>query len=218
MSKGIVYILTNNAMPGIIKIGITTNLKARMSQLDTTGVPLPFKCHYAVEVEDYENKEKGIHDAFSDNRIRPNREFFKLSPEKAVAILKIIGGKEIKTEDEMIDQDGNTLETTPKLEKEFRGKFTFKEVNIPKGSELIFSRTFPNDEEKKCTVADDQRAVMYEGKIYSLSSLALKLIHELGYKWKTIQGPAFWKYEDELLIDRRDRIEEENEEQNACNF
>lgn len=218
MSKGIVYILTNDAMPGIIKIGITTDLKARMSQLDTTGVPLPFKCHYAVEVEDYEKKEKGIHDAFSDNRIRPNREFFKLSPERAVSILKIIGGTEVKTEDNMVDQDGKILEMTPKLEKEFRGKFTFNEVNIPVGSELVFSRKFPNDEEKKCIVANDQRKVIYEGNEYSLSSLALKLIHELGYNWKTIQGPAFWKFENELLIDRRNRLEEEQEDETSCVF
>jgi len=47
MSKSeIVYLLTNPAMPGLIKIGRTTrkDIKARMRELYTTGVPLPFEC------------------------------------------------------------------------------------------------------------------------------------------------------------------------------
>jgi hypothetical protein len=40
----IVYILTNEAMPGLIKIGCTNvELASRIKQLYTTGVPLPFE-------------------------------------------------------------------------------------------------------------------------------------------------------------------------------
>ena len=64
MSKGNIYIFTNDAMPNIIKIGITTDLERRLRDLDTTGTPLPFRCHYAIEVEDYDIKERLIHDAY----------------------------------------------------------------------------------------------------------------------------------------------------------
>ena len=68
MSKGIVYILTNQAYPDYIKIGKTTNLEQRLKSLDTTGVPLPFECYYAIEVSDYSRVEKLIHQSFDKYR------------------------------------------------------------------------------------------------------------------------------------------------------
>ena len=52
----IVYVLTNPAMPGLVKIGMTDrdDVKRRMSDLYTTGVPLPFECVAAREIEDRE--------------------------------------------------------------------------------------------------------------------------------------------------------------------
>jgi len=43
---GIVYVLTNPTMPGLVKIGKTSrdSVMARLSELYTTGVPLPFEC------------------------------------------------------------------------------------------------------------------------------------------------------------------------------
>jgi hypothetical protein len=78
----IVYILTNPAMPDLIKIGITTQLDVaeRMRQIYTTGVPFPFECAFACQVKDALEVEKAIHYAFGNNRVNPNREFFKLEP------------------------------------------------------------------------------------------------------------------------------------------
>lgn len=41
----IVYVLTNPSMPGLVKIGKTTQkeVSERMTQLYTTGVPTPFE-------------------------------------------------------------------------------------------------------------------------------------------------------------------------------
>jgi hypothetical protein len=47
----IVYILTNEAMEGIVKIGrTTTSVEQRIRELDNTSMPLPFQCFYAGEV------------------------------------------------------------------------------------------------------------------------------------------------------------------------
>ena len=52
MTKGIVYVLTNEAMPGLVKIGYTTDLKRRIKELSQpSGIPAPFECFFAVEVE-----------------------------------------------------------------------------------------------------------------------------------------------------------------------
>ena len=55
----VVYILTNEAMPGLIKIGYTDKtIEKRMKELSRhSGVPLPFTCYYAVETEN-KNLEK----------------------------------------------------------------------------------------------------------------------------------------------------------------
>ena len=73
--SNIVYVLTNPAMPGIVKIGMTDNpdVQLRMGQLYTTGVPLPFDCVIAREIADREagEIESALHTAFGPNRINP---------------------------------------------------------------------------------------------------------------------------------------------------
>ena len=94
----IVYILTNESMPEVIKIGVTDNLEQRIKQLDNTSVPLPFECYYAVEVSDAASIEKKMHQGLSENRIRQNREFFNVAPESAKSLLEIaevMGGKNV---------------------------------------------------------------------------------------------------------------------------
>ena len=89
---GIVYILTNEAMPGYIKIGkTTTSVDQRVLELSrSTSVPLPFECYYAVRVADVSQVEKALHDAFGDHRKNPKREFFTIAPERIVSILKVL--------------------------------------------------------------------------------------------------------------------------------
>ena len=46
IETGIVYVLTNPAMPGLVKIGKTSrsSVKGRLRELYSTGVPVPFEC------------------------------------------------------------------------------------------------------------------------------------------------------------------------------
>ena len=49
MNEGIVYVLTNPAMPGMVKIGRTDRrIGARLSDLCTIGLLLTFECEYAA--------------------------------------------------------------------------------------------------------------------------------------------------------------------------
>ena len=78
-----VYVLTNDSMPGLVKLGRTSgSIEKRMRDLYKTGVPIPFNCFYAVNVKDSDFVERKIHEAFDDVRLNESREFFSISPEK----------------------------------------------------------------------------------------------------------------------------------------
>ena len=96
---GLVYVLTNPAMPGIVKIGLTTRPKIedRLKELFTTNVPVPFKCEFACQVDDCNKVETALHKAFRPYRF-PQREFFKIEPEQAIAILELFEKKDITAE------------------------------------------------------------------------------------------------------------------------
>ena len=66
----VVYVLTNPAMPGLVKIGKTSqdDHATRVSQLYTTGVPVPFDIEYACKVPNPADVEKALHTAFAPQR------------------------------------------------------------------------------------------------------------------------------------------------------
>lgn len=77
-------------------------------------------------------------------------------------------------------------------------------LEIPNGATL----TFKKDEYETCTV-NSNNTVLYKNKEFSLSGLALELLHKRGKKWSRVQGPAMFKYKGEELSKRRDRMERE---------
>ena len=83
--SGFVYVMTNDSMPGLVKIGHTINTPhQRAEQLNTTGVPTPFRVEFAVLVKDPEGVEREIHDCFSDKRVNQSREFFAVDVHEVV--------------------------------------------------------------------------------------------------------------------------------------
>jgi hypothetical protein len=203
-SKGIVYILVNEAMPGYIKIGkTTTSVEQRVLELSrSTSVPLPFECYYAARVADVNKVERAFHDAFSDHRKNPKREFFILAPERAVAILRLLALEEVTPSRDVgveSKEDAAAIEDARKK----RAAFNFKMVDIPAGAELKFVR----DENIVCIVAPDQKHVTFKGRDMSTSEAAAEA---LGSKWWP-QGPAYWTYDGEILDELRARLEEGNE-------
>ncbi len=76
-------------------------------------------------------------------------------------------------------------------------KLTFELLGIPVGSEL----TFFKKQSVKCIVKDKENTVSYDGQEYALSTLALKLLHECGFKWKTARGADHFLYKGMKLSD-----------------
>lgn len=137
----IVYILRNEAMPGIIKIGRTAgDLASRMRQLYTTGVPVPFQCIFAVKLEHVADVEKTLHFAFGGQRLNENREFFTVEPERVIAILKLLNAQEVTSLVESTIQAGLTAQdkaAEADLKKK-RPVLDFGKLGIPPGSYLMF--------------------------------------------------------------------------------
>lgn len=90
---GYVYILTNPSFKeDWVKIGKSSRpVDIRSKELDNTAVPLPFEIYATLKTAKYSEAEKLIHryiERFTNLRIRDNREFFNVSPEDALAILR----------------------------------------------------------------------------------------------------------------------------------
>lgn len=197
-----VYILTNLAMPDMIKIGKTsTSVEQRISELNRhTGVPLPFTCYYAAEVADADKVEKRLHEAFGDHRVRPQREFFYLSPHRAQAALELAALRDATPHQEIFDE--NPKEAEEAIEKSLRRKLpTFEEYAIPLGSELSFIK-----DSAITAIVDGSRTVSFNGESLSMTAAALQALKQLGYNWKSVQGPAYWEYEGETILDRYQKL------------
>ena len=198
-----VYILINEAMPGMIKIGrTTTSVKQRISELNApAGIPLPFTCYYAARVEDSQKVERKLHEAFGDHRVRERREFFRLSPHRAQAALELAALEDVTPRDEIIDEFPEDAERGLIKETNRRSLPTFSQYQIPIGSTLSLTK----DPEIKATV-DSERTVEYRGESMTLSAAALQGLRSLGYNWKSAHGAAYWEFEGETIWDRYERL------------
>jgi hypothetical protein len=197
----IVYLLTNPTMPGLVKIGMTTDLQSRLQQLSShSGVPVAFECFYACEVKSATAVEKALHDAFGDHRINVRREFFRLNPARVHAVLQLLSTKDI-----VLGEDPTATEDEKdalKREKERRERFRFPAVGISPGSTLRFLR----DETITASVINDTQ-IEFEGSITSLTNAARTILNRMGFQWSAVQGPNFWMFGDETLTEIRMRLE-----------
>ena len=171
----IVYVLTNPAMPGLIKIGSTTQgeVDVRMKQLYSTGVPVPFDCAYACRVPDAYKVEKALHDAFGMHRVNPNREFFKIEPERVVAILKLLHVEEATQMIEGAIESGATkadLQAAEHVKQARRPRMDFLELGIQVGSVLIATQA---GEE---AVVVGPKTVSFKGQDCSLTHATRKVL------------------------------------------
>lgn len=193
----IIYILTNESMPGYVKIGFTHGkVEERLRQLDRTGTPLPFECYYSAEVEDCEKDEKWLHFIFADRRVRDNREFFKINQELVALALKRIEVRENKVENSLSKEQEEEVEEI----RERRSRFHFSNYGIPVGAKIIFTR----DPNIVAEVVEGDK-IKIGDKVDFVSNIARDL---LGYKRRP-QGTLYFKYNDEILDDLRRRMDGE---------
>ena len=191
-TTGIVYVLTNPAMPGIVKIGRTTrgSVDARLNELYSTGVPVPFECAFAGRVVDEGRVERAFHLAFGPYRINPKREFFEIEPEQAVALLELMVVEdvtpELQREADGIDADSRDGARRLKARRPVQN---FLEMGIPLGATLEFTQG-----DARCTIASG-RKVTFDGEECSLTALTQRLLDTD----KPLQPSPYWTYDGRTL-------------------
>ena len=96
----LVYLLSNESIPGWVKIGRTNAIDRRLKELYNTSVPLPFKVEETIQTSTLEESrvlEKSIHsiiDTLNPN-LRKNteaskREFFRMSIQEGKSIFTLV--------------------------------------------------------------------------------------------------------------------------------
>ncbi len=93
MSKGIIYLMST-AVEGLIKIGKTQDFENRMRLLEKNGYNniTGLKRQFAIEVENYDDKEYLIHNIFSKSQIGTS-ELFCVDIDLAKQLLSAFDGK-----------------------------------------------------------------------------------------------------------------------------
>jgi len=188
-----VYVLTNPAMPGMVKIGMTSDeVSLRLSQLYTTGVPFPFELQFACRVYNAAEVEKALHKAFYPNRINPKREFFKIDADQAIAILKLLHVEDVTTEIEAEPSlISNEEKEAAEQYKSRRPNMNFKEMGIPIGAKLQFL-----DGEVEVEVVGDRKVRFGDQEMY-LSAVTKQIMGITG----SIQGGRKWTYNGKPLTE-----------------
>lgn len=190
----VVYVVTNPSMPGLLKIGFTTHedTAARIAQLYSTGVPVPFTLEFACRVPNAAEVEKALHIAFGPNRVNPRREFFRIEPEQAIAILRLLHVEDATAEiaRQPVETDAQSLEAAAQLRAR-RPNLNFEEMGIPMGSELTAI-----DGLSSAFVVGPRR-VRYLDEEMSLTAATRACI---GLEYSVAPGP-YWRFNGRLIRD-----------------
>lgn len=189
-SPGFVYVLSNPAMPGLVKIGSTElpDVAQRVSQLYTTGVPVSFTVEYAARLRDLRRVEAALHIAFHPNRVNPRREFFRIEPEQAIVILRLLEVAD-ETTQTATQADALTGQTETAAREQLRRirrpNLNFEEMRVPAGAVL------QNTENEETATVIGPRKVSFRGAEISLTE-ATRLLLEIEHN---VAPTPYWIYE-----------------------
>ena len=170
-----------------------------------SGVPYPFECFCCCEVEDSKFVEKNLQHGLGDFKER--KEFYKITPARVKSLLELASIGDATPGQDISDlSDGKDPSGTPNIpeaeqpkRKPPRSSFKFSMVGIKLETKLALK----GHDTKIATVISDNR-IMFEGKTYSLSGAAEKLLRR-----KKLRGTSYWcvQGESETLSEKRDNVE-----------
>lgn len=92
---GFIYVLSNEAMPGLLKIGQSTAIPFRRAiELSAaSGVPGPYRVEFFLLVADCVEVERLVHNALAHRRLNTSREFFRTDLAEAIRIVEAMASE-----------------------------------------------------------------------------------------------------------------------------
>lgn len=194
MAKGIIYLMST-AVSGLVKIGKTgsANYQERMRFLEANGYynTAGLKRYFAIELEDYDDKENLLHEIFSKHQVGTS-ELFALDQDLIRQLLLSLDGKVIYPEIVNKEKEFDEVATTRKQS----ALFSFYRKGLRDGDEIRFI----SDKTIIATVAGE-REVEYGGQIWKLSPLTYKIFEDKGQLNSSgaYQGANYWQWNGKKL-------------------
>ena len=89
-SAGWLYVISSPSLPNMCKVGCTRRLNPtiRVRELSSSSLPYAFRTHGFVFSDNCFELETQMHHYFDDKRVAPDREFFYITPQEAIDVLK----------------------------------------------------------------------------------------------------------------------------------
>lgn len=88
---GWVYVIESPSLKGMVKIGTSRRLNGpfeRVRELSGSSLPEPFRINGFCFSDDAFALENNMHKYFAKKRVNPNKEFFYITPQEAIKVLK----------------------------------------------------------------------------------------------------------------------------------
>lgn len=188
------------AVSGLVKIGKTgtANYQERMRFLEANGYynVAGLKRYFAIELEDYDDKESLLHEIFSKHQVG-NSELFALEQDLLRQLLLSFDGKVIYPEKVDKEKEFDEVATVRKQS----AKFSFYRKGLSIGDTV----SFVSDDTITATIIGE-REVEYGGQEYKLSPLTYKIFEDKGQLNSSgaYQGAYYWQYNGKRLKDLPD--------------
>ncbi|MFT4245341.1 MAG: GIY-YIG nuclease family protein [Micrococcaceae bacterium] len=199
-NKGIIYLM-RTAVSGLVKIGKTgnNNYQERMRFLEANGYAnvTGLKRFFAIELEDYSDKESLLHEIFSSHQVG-NSELFALDQDLLKQLLLSFDGTVIYPETSDKEKEFDKVTTARKQ----GALFSFYKKGLKNGDEI----NFINDKDIVAIVVGE-REVKYGEQVMKLSPLTYKVFEDKGQLNSSgaYQGAAYWEYKGKRLKEIADK-------------
>ena len=199
MAKGIIYIMST-AVSGLVKIGKTgtSNYPERMRALEANGYynVAGLKRFFAIELEDFDDKESLLHEIFSKHQVG-NSELFALEQDLVRQLLLSFDGKVIYPD--KVDKEKEFDVVT--VARKQSALFSFYRKGLQDGDEIRF---IPDNTIIATVVGE--REVEYGDQNWKLSPLTYKIFEDKGQLNSSgaYQGANYWQFNGKKLKDLPD--------------
>lgn len=190
------------AVSGLVKIGKTgsSNYQERMRFLEANGYynVAGLKRFFAIELDDYGDKESLLHEIFSKHQVG-NSELFALDQDLVRQLLLSFDGEVIYPKKVNKEKEFDEIATARKQ----GALFSFYKKGLKDGDQISFIA-----DNAITAIIAGEREVDYGGQIWKLSPLTYKIFEDKGQLNSSgaYQGAHYWQSKGRRLKDLADIV------------